>query len=148
MKLFSSALAILSIITAATAANCPPHKATLKEKRAAYEDFVQKFYIEKNVEAAFVNHMDENYIQHNPNALSGRQSAIDFLVPLFKTVNITLLNKGFYEDRGWVHFRQDEPGKQPEAIVDVLRFNGSCIVEHWDVIQERPLNATNPLAMW
>jgi len=150
MKLFSSALFILSTITAvsANAHACPPHKSTVAEQRASFNAFVQKFYIDKNVEAAFLGHVDPSYIQHNPNALSGRQNAIDFLSVGIKTANFTILNKGFVDDRGWVHARLDVPASQPIAVVDLFRFDGSCVMEHWDVLQERPINPVNPLAMW
>jgi len=29
-----------------------------------------------------------------------------------------------------------------------VRFEESCVVEHWDVIEELPANATNPLALF
>ncbi len=36
------------------------------------------------------------------------------------------------------------PGQElPSAVVDLYRFEGSCIVEHWDVKQERQANDTN-----
>lgn len=39
-------------------------------------------------------------------------------------------------------------GGEPAAVVDVVRFEGTCIMEHWDVIQERPGNATNSNALF
>jgi len=148
MKLFSSALSFLSIIAAARAATCPPVSSTPEEQLASFNAFVQKFYYDKNVKAAFLDHVDVNYIQHNPNALSGRQTAIDTLSPVIGQFKITLLNKGFVDNRGWVHYRMDIGGSQPQAILDLFRFNGSCIMEHWDVAQARPTNPKNPLAMW
>ena len=34
------------------------------------------------------------------------------------------------------------------AIVDLFRFNGSCIVEHWDVIESVDNATTNPIALY
>ena len=34
------------------------------------------------------------------------------------------------------------------AVADVFRLNGTCVMEHWDVDQARPANATNPLALF
>ncbi|UQC88297.1 uncharacterized protein CLUP02_13820 [Colletotrichum lupini] len=40
------------------------------------------------------------------------------------------------------------PGLPLTAVVDIFRFQGSCIVEHWDVATAMPPNATNPLALF
>jgi len=37
---------------------------------------------------------------------------------------------------------------EPIALADIYRMDGTCIVEHWDVTQARPANATNPIAMF
>lgn len=42
----------------------------------------------------------------------------------------------------------ESPGAKPKAVVDLFRMDGTCVMEHWDVIQERPENPKNPLAMW
>jgi predicted SnoaL-like aldol condensation-catalyzing enzyme len=49
---------------------------------------------------------------------------------------------------GCVHYREDGMGPQLVAVVDILRFDGSCIMKHWDVVQELALNATNPVALF
>jgi hypothetical protein len=66
------------LITAvAAASNCGPSRnVTDVEQGAIFNEFVQKFYFDKNVSAAFLDHVDESYIQHNPYALSGRQRAM------------------------------------------------------------------------
>lgn len=53
--------------------------------------------------------------------------------------------------KGWVHYRMDiagVPADQFFAVLDLFRMNGTCIEEHWDVAQQRPINATNPLALF
>lgn len=47
-----------------------------------------------------------------------------------------------------MHFREDVAGAPPTAVVDILKFEGTCVVEHWDVAQARPENPSNPRAMW
>ncbi|OJD29694.1 snoal-like polyketide cyclase family protein [Diplodia corticola] len=129
---------------------CPPRAASAATQSAIFSSFIQKFLIEKNATRALLDHAAEDYIQHNPSFLSGRQVAIDALSGFpSSAVNYTIINQGFDADRGWVHYRLDVAGAtQPSAVVDIFRLEGTCVREHWDVMQQRPENATNPLAMW
>ena len=36
---------------------------------------------------------------------------------------------------------------RPVAFADVFRFEGGCIVEHWDVLEELPDNATSEFSL-
>ncbi|KAJ7833675.1 hypothetical protein B0H13DRAFT_2370306 [Mycena leptocephala] len=78
--------------------------------------------INRDIPRAFT-HIAADYIQHNPFKLDGTTSSFDFLYPIFSNTSVTvqILHRVF------------------EAP-----FNGTCVQEHWDVIQERPANATNP----
>ncbi|KAF4823009.1 hypothetical protein CGCSCA5_v001888 [Colletotrichum siamense] len=130
---------------------CPPRSATPEEQRVILGEFIQAFYVDRNATKALLNHVSEDYIQHNPSALSGRQNTLDVLGPFVSpnTVNNTIMNKGFENNIAFIHYRMDVVGGgQPFAVVDVFRFDGTCIMEHWDVAQQRPANATNPLAMF
>lgn len=134
---------------AAATSYCPPRPANHTEQLVIFHEFVQKFYVDKNVKAAFTDHFNQTYIEHNANAPLGTlQDTITGLTGLFAISNFTIMHSTFSNSTGWVHFRQDTQGSEPEAIVDVLKFNGSCIVEHWDVEQARPTNPANPLALW
>ncbi|KAK7723632.1 hypothetical protein SLS57_004446 [Botryosphaeria dothidea] len=129
---------------------CPPRAATPAEQKAIFAEFVQKFLVQQNATKALLDHVSEDYIQHNPFFPSGRQVVLDAFASIPPgATNSSIINQGFDADRGWVHYRQDQAGApQPSAVVDIYRFEGTCIREHWDVIQQRPANATNPLAMW
>ncbi|KAK2006242.1 hypothetical protein LZ32DRAFT_611439 [Colletotrichum eremochloae] len=136
---------------ASSAPYCPPRSATPEEQRAILDEFVQAFYEERNATKALVNHVAEAYIQHNPNALSGRQNSLDVLAPFLSPSTVTnkIMNKGLDNNIAYIHYRMDlASGGQPFAVVDVFRFNGTCIMEHWDVAQQKPANAVNPLAMF
>jgi len=135
-------------VPAAATLYCPSRPATEREQIAIFDEFINKFYFIKNASLAFGEHVDVNYIQHNPNALSGRQVAIDFLQDFLPTVNNTIFHKAFSNNFGYLHYRLDMPNSLPNAVVDIVRFDGTCIMEHWDVVQERQPNATNPLALW
>ncbi|RDW92419.1 hypothetical protein BP5796_01813 [Coleophoma crateriformis] len=131
---------------------CPPRAATPEEQRSIFATFSQKFYVDKNVSAALNDHLADDYIQHNPAALSGKQAALDALVPIFGLFETTIVHSAFENGTGWVHYKLVAPGATNandfSAVVDVFRMNGSCIQEHWDVAQQRPANATNLLALF
>ncbi|TDZ15861.1 hypothetical protein C8034_v003607 [Colletotrichum sidae] len=130
---------------------CPPRAASPEEQRVILGEFMQAFYEERNATKALLNHVSESYIQHNPGALSGRNNTLAVLAPFLSpaTVTNTILNKGLDNNIAFIHYRMDiAGGGQPTAVVDVFRFEGTCIMEHWDVAQQRPVNATNPLAMF
>lgn len=60
----------------------------------------------------------------------------------------TVLRQSFDNNIGFIHVRVDEANEEPIALADIYRMDGTCIVEHWDVTQSRPANATNPIAMF
>ncbi|KAF4867882.1 hypothetical protein CGCSCA1_v012949 [Colletotrichum siamense] len=130
---------------------CPPRSATPEKQRAILNEFIQAFYKERNATKAMLGHVAEDYIQHNPDILSGRQNSLDalsqFLSP--SNVNYTIINTGLDNNIAYIHYRMDVTGaSEPSAVIDVFRFDGTCIMEHWDVAQQRPANATNPIAMF
>ena len=62
--------------------------------------------------------------------------------------DFTVLRSSFDNDVGFVHLKIVPATGEPIAVADIYRMQGSCIVEHWDVEQARPDNATNPIAMF
>jgi predicted SnoaL-like aldol condensation-catalyzing enzyme len=87
--------------------------------------------------------MHPGYIQHNPNAPSGRDATLEVLAAAVKnnpglTHNV---KRVIYGDADLVavhhHFRRSAT-ERGWAVVDILRIEGGCIVEHWDVMQEVP----------
>ncbi|KAF9881423.1 hypothetical protein CkaCkLH20_00569 [Colletotrichum karsti] len=146
----SAGLAILASMPAQAATYCPPRPASPTEQRQIFQEFYQKLYVDINATQAMLDHAAEDYIQHNPYALSGRDNsiqALSFVTP--ETVKFNVTFSGIDGDLAFVYLRMDVAGTpRPNAVVDLFRFNGSCVQEHWDVMQERPDNATNPLDMW
>ncbi|PSN63419.1 hypothetical protein BS50DRAFT_591569 [Corynespora cassiicola Philippines] len=129
---------------------CPPRPATDQQKRAIFEEFYTKIYINYQPYQASNDHLASDYIQHSPSALSGRDNnlaSLSFINPA--NINFTIRFAGIDGNIGYIYSRADINGQdQPSAIADFLRFNGTCIQEHWDVVQEMPANRTNPLTMW
>lgn len=127
---------------------CPPRHASNIQQRAILDNWVQEFLIEKNMSRAFLDHVTEDYISHNPFARRGRQNAIDYLETYFPLSNYTVMHVAVSDSTGWVHYKQTTAGQPDKAIVDIFRMNGTCIMEHWDVIESMPANATNPIALF
>ncbi|ODV81137.1 uncharacterized protein CANTADRAFT_20675 [Suhomyces tanzawaensis NRRL Y-17324] len=159
---FSTAIAALSALVVVAAAptesqddkhlfhapHCPPQWSSPEEQGLAFYEFVNTFYVEGNTTAALLNFVSPDYIQHNVYIDSGRDNAQKALEGIFKDSTITLVNVGFQNNVGYVHYKVTEEGSPVTAFVDVYRLNGTCVEEHWDVIQALPANATNPLALF
>lgn len=128
--------------------NCPPSPVSPQKQAKIFQDFLQTFLNEGNITKT-ATFLDVDYIQHNPYVLSGRQSFLDAFGSVgggnstFEIVHTALQN-----NIAWVHYKNIASGSPLTAVVDIFRFNGSCIMEHWDVIQSLPADAINPLALF
>jgi predicted SnoaL-like aldol condensation-catalyzing enzyme len=122
-----------------------------EQNRKIVEAFADIFYRQKDVERAFLEFVSEDYIQHNPNILDGRQSAIDMLKPKFSSPEASFDIKRILVDGdlALIHLHgrmnQHTPGG---AVADIFRLENGKIVEHWDVLQAVPENAVNPHPMF
>ncbi|KAJ5398326.1 hypothetical protein N7509_006439 [Penicillium cosmopolitanum] len=100
--------------------------------------FAHIFYIEKDVKGAFDQYVAANYVQHNPNILDGRDEAIESLNPLFSeggdTFEVARVMVGL--EYTTIHIKALTDGQAPYNVYDVYRTIGSCIVEHWDCMEE------------
>lgn len=152
MKLGYLLMSALATLVAAKhpAPNCPPKPGFLHldDQLTSFNEFVQTFYYDKNVSKAFLEHVDVNYIQHNPFALSGRSNAIAALSPFWPLATFGIIHKGLVNNTGYIHYRLDFPGSPPQAVIDILRFNASCIMEHWDIAESKPNGTINPIALF
>ena len=70
------------------------------------------------------------------------------LFAVIPDIPFTILRYSFADNTGWVFYRIDAPGLATKALVDIYRMDGTCIVEHWDVLQVVPANATNPVGFF
>src|SRR6516165_10654183 len=66
------------------AANAVAATCTLTPKQVVTK-FMTQFYVDKKVREAFETWVDPGYIQHNPMAQTGRDAAVNFLEPFFKS---------------------------------------------------------------
>lgn len=118
----------------------------LEEQRAATAVWAQA-YANKDVDT-MMSYVVDDYIQHNPNILSGREVALKYIRKRLSnpaivndiTLIITQLNFVM------LHVHRTEPGKPERAMADIYRLDGTCIAEHWDVQEEFEPSPPNPLA--
>jgi len=115
--------------------------------RQVAERFIQLFYVEDNPTDAFTCWMHPDYIQHNPNAPTGRDATLAMMeASLSRLPDLSHEVKRVIwgdEDLVAIHFHfKYEPDTPGYAVVDILRIAGGYIREHWDVLQEVPDPAT------
>ena len=125
---------------------CPPKPVSPAEQHAIFFDFIDKLYVKQNATDAYLTYVSPDYINHSPYAPQGRAAAISFLSFLIPSLNRTILHETFDANIGVVHLKvMSHPLL---ALADFFRLNGSCVVEHWDINQALPANATNPIALF
>ena len=123
--------------------------------RQVAERFIELFYHQENPRDAFMFWMHPDYIQHNPNAPTGRDATLAMmeaskarLPDLSHEVMRVVIGD---DDLFAVHFHfRKESGHRGYSAIDILRVENGWIVEHWDVLQEVPDPATakNPNGMF
>lgn len=89
------------------------------------EAFAQAFIYKKDISEAF-KYIAQDYINHNPAAQNGFDSAWNILSPIWGSQNITPLRTAFKSPQSWVNYRTSTFGE----VVDRFRWEGGCIVEH------------------
>jgi len=146
----SSVILITATLTVATAPALA-QECKLKPKEVVTK-FMNEFYLEKRVREAFETWVEPGYIQHNPMAQTGRDAAIAFLEPFFKShPDIHYSIKRIIAEGNLVAVHSHgvfTPGERGLAIVDILRVEGCKIAEHWDVAQAVPEKSANTNGMF
>jgi predicted SnoaL-like aldol condensation-catalyzing enzyme len=114
--------------------------------------FMTRFYLDKQVREAFETWVEPGYIQHNPLAKTGRDAAIDFLEPFFKShpdasysIKRIIADGNLVAVHSHAKFTADDRGL---AVVDILRVDHCRIAEHWDVAQPVPEKSANSNGMF
>ena len=105
-----------------------------------------------NPKEAVEKYAGDNYIQHNPMVVSGREGFINYFINLAqkypgkKTHFVRTIAEG---DLVVVHCRQEWPGDNDYASIDIFRVDGNGkVAEHWDVIQIVPAESANSNTMF
>ncbi|KAF2241112.1 hypothetical protein BU26DRAFT_535396 [Trematosphaeria pertusa] len=105
------------------------------ETKARFDKFANAFIYTKNITEAF-SYITKEYINHNPAAQNGFDSAWNILSPIWGSQNITPLRTTFNgtSNMGWLNYRSGSFGE----VVDRYRWEGGCIAEHWDQGEKYP----------
>lgn len=106
----------------------------------------------RDVKGAFEKYLHPNYRQHNPTAPDGRDAAIKGLSAFVAACpELRYDIKQMFQDGDTVavfaHVTKQRSDRG-SAVVDILRFEGDVVVEHWDVIQPVPETAANNNGMF
>ncbi|WP_199547059.1 nuclear transport factor 2 family protein [Streptomyces sp. N35] len=108
-----------------------------------------------NPEKAIANHFGPVYIQHNPDAADGPEAFIGFVRWLRgEYPNVQLNIKKVMAEGNMVvtlshlDLEPGDPDNPGRALADFFRLENGKVVEHWDVIQEVPLESANPNGMF
>jgi len=142
---------LVSTLTAASPAPieerssyCPSKPAGPLTQRALFNAFVQKFFNKKDVADTYELYVADNVIEHDPFIADGREAGIEALTPLIAAASFDLVHVLYDGGIGAVHSKVTLPGGAPfMATADYFRYDGTCIVEHWDVSESLPANATS-----
>lgn len=140
---------LATIMSVALIAIAPAVIAKGADNRAIVADFVDRFYIKRDVAGAFAAYVSPDYIQHNPGLPDGPEAAVAALAPMFARPGSRfdvkhLLIDG---DLALVHlFGQGKADTPGAAVADLYRLKDGKLVEHWDVLQPVAPDS-DPLAM-
>ncbi|KAK7039869.1 Snoal-like polyketide cyclase family protein [Favolaschia claudopus] len=125
---------------------CVVETATFEQQKALNDKFNEQFYVTRDIVGAY-SHVAADYINHKPDITDGQLVSFNFVYPLLDASNsnssditMEILRTAFEPPYAWVHWRADGFLERPTAIFDIYRWNGTCIVEHWDAIEEVPEN--------
>jgi predicted SnoaL-like aldol condensation-catalyzing enzyme len=142
----AACVASLACAAPALAGDTAQEEANKKAVLELYEKGINQ----KDFEAA-AKYFGPRYVQHNPRAADGPAGFKAFLEFLkAKFLNYHSEVKRAFADGDYVilHVHNvPEPGQRGAAIVDIFRLEDGKVVEHWDVRQDIPEQASNSNGM-
>ncbi|KAF3032403.1 hypothetical protein E8E11_001609 [Didymella keratinophila] len=100
---------------------------TLHQTKKRSKAFAHAFIYTQNITEAFT-YIVSDYVNHNPLAQNGSDSAWSILSPIWASQNITPLRTTFQGNQSWLEYDNAAFGR----VVDRFRWEHGCIVEHWD----------------
>jgi len=135
----------------APASYCPStYCPDLEEETALFEAFTTQFF-SGDVAGAFAKYVSPDIIEHST-AGTNYASDVGFLSALIPTVDIHIIAgiQGCFGSICGIHYSSTPKPTgslitNVTSISDWYRYDGTCIVEHWDSVQTANENTTNPL---
>ena len=123
----------------------------LKANKQSAIEFYRMAYLGKPVEAV-EKYVGAEYIQHNPSVGDGKQAFIDYFEEMgrdYPGKSIEFVRAVAEGDLVALHTHQTWPGNDEYVTMDFFRFDDSGkIVEHWDAIQQIPVETKNGNPMY
>ncbi|CAA9961125.1 hypothetical protein P3342_006711 [Pyrenophora teres f. teres] len=100
--------------------------ATVEETERRAAAFADAFIRKPDISKAFT-FIVKDYINHNPSVKNGADAAWEVLSPIWNQQKITVLGTAFQSPQSWLKYQSNFG-----SVVDRFRWEGACIVEHWD----------------
>jgi predicted SnoaL-like aldol condensation-catalyzing enzyme len=104
-----------------------------------------------SLSSAFAKYVSPDVIDHSA-SVSDYNSSVAFLGALFPTVDVAVIAglEGCKGNTCAVHYKVTPKASgslvtNVTVVSDIFKYNGSCIVEHWDSLQTADSTTTNPL---
>lgn len=120
-----------------------------RDPRAVVLDFYHEALVRKDVRAAFLRWVADDFVEHKPDVPDGTRAAtvvyLEDLVAHLPDARWELIRTVAEDDLVVLHARfTPAPGAPPYAIADIFRVRDGRIVEHWDVVAPPPAAPVNP----
>jgi predicted SnoaL-like aldol condensation-catalyzing enzyme len=144
--------AALAVITGCGQQSSPARESSaLEENKRIATEFYDAAINRKDFEAA-AQYLGSEYTQHNPTAADGPEGLrgfIDFLKARYPEQRGEIKRVIAEGDLVVLHVHSTRGDGTPgRAIVDIFRVDGGKVVEHWDVIQDIPVEPANSNGMF
>lgn len=122
-----------------------------RRNKAISVKFLDEFFNKKNFAVA-EQFLTEDYKQHNPGVVTGRQGLIEFATEFLKAnPELTMEVKRVMAEGDYVFLHvhlKFHPTDRGAAVADIYRIENGKIAEHWDVMQPIPETAANDNTMF
>ena len=124
---------------------------TLEGNKKLVYDMWREFLERGHMEVA-EKYFDENYMQHNPNAATGRKAVVDFfskfskpqpIVDTIKSSVVAIIAEGDLVMLSLVREMPDPVDKSKKYTTtwfDLFRIENGKIAEHWDCAEKMKMN--------
>jgi len=124
---------------------------TLERNKKLVYDMWREFLEGGHMEVA-EKYFDENYMQHNPNAATGRKAVVDFfskfskpqqIVDTIKSSVVAIIAEGDLVMLSFVREMPDPIDKSKKYTTtwfDLFRIENGKIAEHWDCAEKMKMN--------